>query len=165
MKKIHSAFKKLYVYGMAHKVVSAIAIIILVLIGYYSYEHFLAPKAVPQYAVSVAHFGTLTQDVTGSGQVYALNQTDVKSQVSGTIETIDVSVGQHVSTGDLIATIDPTNALASLASAKLSLAKLVEPAKAADVTNAQNSLNTSYNSGFNAVSTSFLDLPAVISGM
>ena len=149
----------------AHKVWTTIIVLIILVGGYYIYRRSTAASVVPQYVLSPAHIGTLTQTVSGSGQVSASNQTDITSLVSGTIRSIDVSVGQSVHTGQLIATIDPTTAAASLKNAKLSLAKLVEPPKTTDLSNTQSSLVKSYNDGFSSAAAIYLDLPTIMSGM
>lgn len=149
----------------AHKLLSAILVIIIVGGLYYWIRHAATASAEPQYVLSVAHVGTLQQTVTGTGQVSASNQTDIPAQVSGTIESIDVKVGQHVAAGQLIATIDPTNAALALKNAQISLAKLIQPPKATDISNANANLDKDYNNGFNAASTIYLDLPNIVAGM
>ena len=150
---------------VAHKVISIIILIIIVVGGYYWYKSATAASAVPQYSLSRVRNGNIMQTVSGTGQVSASNQTDIQSQVSGTIQSINVSVGQVVHAGDLIATIDSSNALISLNNARISLAKLTEPAKQADISNAQNTLNKSYTDAFNAASTIYLDLPSIMTGI
>ncbi len=164
MKKL-SFFAKIKSWISRHKISSFIILVIIIGGGYYLYKKTTTANAAPQYIMSPARIGTITQSVSGSGQVSAQNQLDVTSQVSGTIQTIPVSVGQHVSKGDLLATIDARDALISLESARIAYAKLVQPAKAGDITNAQNTLAKAYNDGFNAVSTTYLDLPAIMTGM
>ena len=142
-------------------------IILLVIIGgvYEAYRLINPTVTIPQYTLSKVRIGNIVQTVTGTGQVSAANQLDLTSQVSGTIKSINVKVGDKVHAGDLIATIDPTNALNTLNNAKISLAKLTQAAKAGDLNNAQNSLRQAYDSDFNSISTAYLDLPNVISGM
>jgi HlyD family secretion protein len=165
MTSSHSLFAKIRHAIDAHKVISTIIIIILLAGGYYWYHSASTANAEPQYALSAARFGTLMQTVTGTGQVSASNQTDIQSQVSGTIESIDVSVGQSVTAGQLIATIDSTNAALTLKNARLSLAKLTEAPKSTDLSNAENSLGKSYSDAFNSASGIYLDLPAIMAGM
>lgn len=148
-----------------HKGWTTVIVIVICVGGYYWYRTAKTANAEPQYVVSPAHIGTLQQTVAGTGQVSASNQTDIESLVSGTIESINVKVGQKVTAGQLIATIDSTNAAISLQNAKLALAKLTEPAKETDLSNANNSVNKSYNDAFDAASTAYLDLPAIMSGM
>ncbi|MEA2715400.1 MAG: HlyD family secretion protein [Candidatus Parcubacteria bacterium] len=148
-----------------HKVLSGIIAIALVGGGIGMYRSISAGNVLPQYVLAAARLGTLEQTVTGSGQVSASNQTDIQSQGSGTIESIDVSVGQAVRAGELIATLDVKNAAIALDNAKLSLAKLTQPAKATDISNATNNLVKSYSDSFNAVSAAYLDLPSIVSGL
>ena len=150
---------------VAHKVWTSVIVLVVLIGGYYWYHSTSTGNAAPQYTVARARMGSIIQTVTGTGQVSAANQISIASQVSGTIESVNVSVGQHVHTGDLIATIDPTNALNSLTSAKIALAKLTEPPKATDLANAQSTLNQSYVNAFNNVTTYFTDMPAVMSGL
>ena len=81
--------------------------------------------------------------------------------------------------GQLIAEIDPTNALQSVQSAKeslqsaqLALQKLQEPATTLtltqqqnNITQAQQSLTTLYQSSYSDVINTFVDLPTIISGV
>jgi len=120
---------------------------------------------IPQYTLSRVQTGNIRQTVTGTGQISASNQLDIQSQVSGMITSINVSVGQHVYAGQLIATVDSTQALADLESARIAMAKLIAAPKTADLTNNENNLMKSYSDGFNAVSNVFLDLPTVMAGM
>lgn len=166
MKKHRSLFAKAKAGIAAHKILTAVIVLTLVVGGYeIARAKASAASSVPEYTLSAAHMGTLQQTVSGTGQVSASNQTDIQSQVSGTIESIDVSVGQAVTKGQLIATIDPTNALTALENARLSLAKLNEPAKATDLSNAQNSLTKSYGDAFNSASSAYIDLPNIMTGL
>ena len=152
-------------FARKHKIITTIIVIAIIIGGYYWYHTATSASATPQYVLSSIRTGSIIQTVAGTGQVSASNQTDVLSQVSGTIQSINVSVGQAVHTGDLIATIDPTNAALSLENSKISFAKLTEPAKATDISNSLNNLTKSYNDGFSSASSIYLDMPAVISGM
>jgi HlyD family secretion protein len=162
MKK--NKFHQVYSWSKNNKKTSAVVILILLIIIYFIYKSVFASTSIPQYTLSLARMGNITQTISQSGQVSASNQTDIQSQVSGTIKSINVSVGQNVKAGDLIATIDNINAQISLENARISLAKLTVPAKEADVEIAKNNLAKAYDSGFNAVSQVFLDLPAIMSG-
>lgn len=158
MKKIYAKTGTLI---RAHKIWTTIIVIALIGGGYEIYQY-TRPTGTPQYAVSRVHLGNIVQTVTGTGQVAAANQLSVTSQVSGTIETVNVKVGQHVNQGDLLATIDPTNALNSLTSAKIAYAKLTEAPKTTDLSSAQSSVSQSYGSAYNAVSSLYLDLQMVM---
>lgn len=163
--KDQTTFGKIRAGFARNKKTSAVIAVALVAGGIGIYRSATSASSAPQYVLAPARIGTLRQTVTGTGQVSASNQTDIQSQVSGTIQSINVTVGQAVHKGDLIATLDAKNAAINLENARLSLAKLVEPAKATDVSNASNNLAKSYSDAYNAVSTAYLDLPGIISGI
>jgi len=158
-------YSNIRAYITKHKVRSTIVGIIAIIVGYYIYNSLTATGTTPQYVLSRVTTGSITQTVTGTGQVSAVNQLDITGQASGMIQSIKVSVGQHVNAGDLIASIDPTQAIADLESARISMAKLTAAPKATDLTSAQNTLTKSYSDAFNSVANVFLDLPTVIAGM
>ncbi|MFA6554655.1 MAG: HlyD family efflux transporter periplasmic adaptor subunit [Candidatus Paceibacterota bacterium] len=158
-------FKKIFNWSKSHRILSIIIFLVIIFIGYRIYKSVFPTVTIPSYTLSMAKMGSITQTITGSGQVSASNQTDILSQSSGTIKSINVSVGQTVHTGDLIATIDSVNASINLESAKLSYAKLVKPATSADIAISKNNLTKAYDSGWNAVSGVFLNLPNIMSGM
>ena len=160
-----SIFSRIGTSLKAHKAETTIIVLVCLIGGYEIYHSSSAANATTQYVVSPAHMGTLTQTVTGTGQVSASNQTDIQSQVSGTIESINVKVGDAVTSGQLLATMDSSNAAISLKNAQVSLAKLREPAKATDISNATQNISKSYGDLYNAVSTVYLDLPSIMTGL
>ena len=157
-KKISNAIR-------AHKIITTVVVILIIVGGYYWYHSATSTSNIPQYTISKVRPGTITQTVTGTGQVSAENQLDVKSSVSGTITSIVVKVGDHVHTGDLLATIDPTQAKLSLENSRLSFQKLTQAPKATDLSNAQNSVTQSYSTAFNSISNTFIDLQTVMPGV
>jgi multidrug efflux pump subunit AcrA (membrane-fusion protein) len=158
-------FKRSWNLIKAHKIWSGIVIIAIIVGGYYWYKSASAANVTPSYQIVRVRNGNIVQTVTGTGQVVAANQISIQSQASGAITSINVSVGQHVNQGDLIATIDDTDALNSLNSAKLAYAKLTEAPKTTDLSNAQNSVAGSYGTAFNAISNTFIDLQTIIPGL
>ncbi len=149
----------------AHKIWSLIILAVVIGGSYEVYAKISTSGTETQYTLGVARLGTLTQTVTGTGQVSALNQLDITSKVSGTINSINVSVGDHVKKGDLIATIDSTDALRSLQSAQIAMAKLTTPPKETDLSEAESSVSKSYDNGYSVVAGIFTDLPTIMSGM
>ncbi len=148
-----------------HKVKAIIILLILLTILYGVYKSLYPSTTVPEYTLSMARMGRINQTVTGSGQVTASNQTDLPSLVSGTIKTINVNVGDHVKAGDLIATIDSTNAKLTLENARISYLKVTQPAKEADVQVAKNNLAKAYDQAFGNITQAYLDFPEIISGL
>ncbi len=172
---------------LAHKFRSALAIAVLLGAGYFVYRTFFASSTPgPSYQTTGVVKGTLVSAVSGSGQVSASNQIDLKPKVSGDLVTIAVSNGQAVKTGQVIAQIDASDARkavrdaeVNLESAKLALQKLQAPADELSLLTARNSLAAAeqsktnseadllkaYEDGFNAVSSAFLQLPDIMSGL
>jgi membrane fusion protein, macrolide-specific efflux system len=66
--------------------------------------------------------GTISQTVSSSGTIEPANQANLNFAVSGRVTAVSVSVGQTVSAGQALATVDDTSLTASLAVAQATLA-------------------------------------------
>ena len=169
-----------------HKILTVLVVLALAGGGYYYYRFTNKPPAVTKYVLTPAAKADIITTVSGTGQVSAVNQLDIKPKVSGDITAVKVAVGQQVKAGDVIARLDATDAQkavrdaqVNLDSAKLSLAKLQEPADSLSILQAQNAivqaqnskqtaednLTKDYDDGFNSVANAFIDLPTVMTGM
>lgn len=158
-------FQKIKTFVVAHKIWSAIIIIAIIWGGYYFINKAKSGVTTTTYTLATVQKGTVITTVTGTGQVSANNQVAVNAQVDGTIDAIDVSVGQSVIAGQTLAHIDSTSAQQSLQSAQISYNQLVQAAKPGDITDAQNSLAQSYSSAFSAVASTFTDLQTIMPGI
>ncbi|MDD5152866.1 MAG: efflux RND transporter periplasmic adaptor subunit [Candidatus Pacebacteria bacterium] len=179
-------FVKIKSYAVAHKVISAVGIIVLLWGSYFVYGKITNTAGDTRYVVGKVEKGTIVSSISGSGQVSALTQVDIKSKVSGDIVYLPVQNGQKVEAWTLIAKIDDTDAQKavrdaeiSLESAQLSLDKLQEPADNLSLIQAQNNLDQAketksnaeddlkkaYEDGFNTVANAYLDLPSIVSGL
>src|SRR3978361_2374583 len=74
-----------------------------------------------QTRIVTAQRGVVQSTVSGSGNVAAASQLNLGFKTSGTISAIDVPQGQHVSEGQLLATLDPPSAEVTLEQAKAGL--------------------------------------------
>jgi HlyD family secretion protein len=187
-----------------HKLVSGLIILVIVAGGYYGYQRVNNVKAETRYVVGTVSKDTIITTVSGSGQISASNQVDIKPKASGDVIKVAVQAGQTVKAGDLLVQLDPQTAQkavrdaeVNLQTAKLSLQKLVQPATAYQLlqaTNAltsaqdtltklqlsqgtdyqksqntsqqaQDNLNSDYNSAFNNISSTFLNLPTIINDL
>jgi HlyD family secretion protein len=179
-------FQKIRGYVRAHKKTSVLILLVVAYGGYYIYGKLTDTSGETRYVMSAVTKGTLISSVSGSGQVSASNQIDIKPKVSGDIVSIKVKSGQMVKAGDAIATLDATDALkavrdaqVNLETAQLTYQKLVAPndelstlqwqntlakAKEAKAT-AEDNLQKAYDDGFNTVSNAFLQLPSIMTGM
>jgi len=149
----------------AHKAATAIIAVTCVIGAYGIYHSASTASAATQYVLSPVRLGSITQTVTGTGQVSAENQLDVEPEVSGTITSVAVTVGQRVHKGDLLATIDPSTALTDLQSAKIAYAKFTEPPTQTNLDNAQSAVDKSYTDAWSAISTLFNSVPTPLAGL
>ncbi len=175
-------FKKI----LQHKFITGIILLLIIAGGYFGYQWLFGNKSITQYVTAQVQKGALIVSISGSGQVSASNQVDVKPKTNGEIIGVYVKQGQEVGTGALLATIDARNAEraardaeTSLETAKLELDKILEPLDELTLLQAENSLTQTkeskqkaednlkkaYDDGFNTVANTFLDIPGVITGL
>lgn len=157
-------------------IISSIAVIGL---GYWGYRSYTSTEGETRYVLAAVQKGAIISSISGTGQVSAESQVDIKSKVSGEATYVGVVNGQSVKAGALIAQIDARDAEIALENAKLSLEKLIKPADASSILQAENSLEDSkqssvkaaddlaksYDDGFNTVSNAFLDIPDIMTGL
>src|SRR3989344_6531676 len=129
----YAIVSKVSIFVKTHKTISvAIAVIGG---GYWTYNTLASTGSEIRYVLGTVDRATIVASVSASGQVSASNQLDIQARGSGDITSINVSPGQKVAAGTLIAQLDATDAQkavrdaqANLESAKLSLEKLQKPA-------------------------------------
>lgn len=184
--RISSSVAPLKKYIVAHKVMSGFLTVVVIGVGYFGYKYFNPVVAQTSYVLSNVATGTIVAVVSGSGQVSASDQVDIKPKASGEITSILVKEGQVVSSGQVVAYIDATdaqkavrNAQTDLQTAQLNLQKLQAPAdtltltqaqnnlaSAKDsVTNAQDALPNAYDAAYTQIDSTFLDLPNIVTGI
>lgn len=159
--------------------------------GYVVYSRYKSAAQPTTYALATVQKGTLVKTVSGSGQVSISNQVDVKAKASGDVTAVLVQQGQDVKSGDVLIRIDSTDAAkavrdaqTSLASARLSLDKLLQSADVLSIVQAENAvssaaralaqaqdaqkqlpvtaaqtLSSAYEDGYNSASEAFIDMP------
>jgi len=177
---------KLFKSMFRHKFISLVSLLMIVMGGYFGYQGLAQDEETIQYATAAVERGTLISSISGSGQVSASDQVDVKSEVSGDVVYLGVKNGQEVRAGQLLAQIDSHNAQkavrdaeTALETAQLELEKLLEPVDELDLLKAENNLirakeskqeaeddlPKTYEDGFNNIANTFLDLPSIMSGL
>lgn len=152
-----------------------ITALILITAGYFGYQYFFGGEEATRYLTAEVRRETLEISISGSGQVSASNQLDIKSKVSGEAVYIAPVEGREVGAGALIMQLDARDAQkavrdaeVNLESAKLALEKLRGPEQGViprNKKNAEDDLKKAYDDGFTAVSNAFLDLPATVTGL
>jgi HlyD family secretion protein len=175
--------KNLLKFLKKHKIIAGVIILIIIVVGYFLYNSANNNKIETRYVLAVVEKGTIISSVSGTGQISASNQVDLKTKAAGDLLYLNAKVGQKVKAGELLAQLDTSDtqktirdAEASLESAKLSLEKLKQPASILAILQSENSLisaqetkqtaqenlDKSYTDGFNTVTNSFLDLPTIM---
>ncbi|HEY1592636.1 MAG TPA: biotin/lipoyl-binding protein, partial [Solirubrobacteraceae bacterium] len=104
-----------------------------------------------------AQNGVVQSTVTGSGNIEAGTSDDLNFQTSGALSALDVKVGQHVNKGQLLATLDPTNAQLALDQAESQLTAAqdqLSSAESGSSTTASSSSGGSSSSSSGSSSTS-----------
>lgn len=131
----------------AHKFISFIIILAVIGLIYFAYNKFTNTDGEPRYILTAVEKGTLTSSISGSGQVSATQQLDIKAKAAGEIIGIYSTQGQKVSAGTKLAQIDSREAQKSLRDAELnletallSLGKLKKPADKLTIVQAENAL-------------------------
>src|SRR3989339_1875559 len=98
--------KKIFKIITKHKIISGIVVIVLIGGGYYSAKAFGGATTETRYVLAAVEKGTLITTVSGSGQISAFNQVDVKSKVSGDVLSVSVKNGDEVKEGNVLAQLD-----------------------------------------------------------
>ncbi len=176
----------LWYWARIHPVLASGASLVFIVVIYYGYSALTATPAVTRYVLGTVERGILVNSLSGSGQVSAINQFDIKPKVSGDVVFVGATQGQVVKKGTLLLRIDSTDAekavrdaKTGLEGARVSLEKLKQPPDALTLLqtehalmsakeaqrNAQDDLVKAYDDGFNTVSNAFIDLPSTITGL
>ena len=165
MKKIKTIATDIKIYAFAHKFIAIVILLAIVAGIYNTVQTIQNGTKTTLYTLATVSPGTVITTVTGSGQISASEQVAVVSQVSGALTSLPVTDGQEVTQGQLLATVDSTDAARSLQSAQIALAKLEEAPATTTLTQTQNSVVTSYASSFNDLVATFVNLPAIMTGI
>ncbi len=143
-----------------HRLATAVLALIIVGLGYYGFRSGTAGSTQTRYVLATVSRGTLATSVSGTGQVSAVTQVDVKPKASGQVISLPAREGQWLYKGGLIAQIDSTNAQkavrdaeVSLESAQITLDKLKQ--SSADI-------NQIIEDSFADISAAFLDFPSIV---
>jgi len=165
-------FKKLF-----RKKIIIPLLLLLIVAGFFGYRALKSNGKETRYVLAAVEKGTIILSVSGSGQISASDQADIKSKVSGDIIYLNVQKGQGVAANALLVQIDSVDAQkavrdaqATLQQEKLTLDKMKgmvtdEGTLRGTKEKATEDLNKAYEDGFNNVSNIFLDLPNMMAGL
>ncbi|MFA6146269.1 MAG: HlyD family efflux transporter periplasmic adaptor subunit [Patescibacteria group bacterium] len=132
-----------------------IALIIILIAGgsYFVYKKNKSGATETRYTLTKVEKGTLITYVSGSGQISASNQVDIKAKALGDVVFLGVKLGQEVKNGTTLVKLDSSdaqinvrNAETALETANLQLEDLLAPADKLTMLQAENSLTQAKDS-------------------
>ncbi|MFZ5391575.1 MAG: efflux RND transporter periplasmic adaptor subunit [Patescibacteria group bacterium] len=88
--------------------------------GYFVYQKYYSKTDQTSYVLAAAEKGTIITSVSGTGQVAATSELEVKTKVAGEILQI-IEKGKEVKTGEVLAQFDNQDAVKSVNDAQISL--------------------------------------------
>lgn len=169
--RIASVSRTAWSWAMAHKIIAGFAVLIILFAGYKAYAAHEASVTTTQYALARVSAQPIQSTVTASGDVAASHQLDLAPKTSGEVTGVYVKTGDTVSVGQLVATIDDTNAEQSLQDAELALqsaqvsyAQAISSANAS-ISNSQTGVTTSSQSAFDAITAAESSFATVTHGI
>jgi multidrug efflux pump subunit AcrA (membrane-fusion protein) len=150
---------------LRRRVLAALVLVFTILGGSVVYAQ--AGKSTTTYRTALVTYGTITQTIGMAGNLAPVAEADLSFPASGTVQLVEVSVGQTVSAGELLATLDSTvlaaqlsQANATLASARSKLAQDQAGPTSQNLTSAKNQVGSAQVSVNNAT-TSLADTKAI----
>ena len=170
-------FKKIFKFASQHKFITFIIILVIVVGGYFGYKTIKGNNQQTRYVLASVEKGTLIMSVSGSGQISASNQVDIKPKASGEIVYLNAKAGQEVKAGTLLAQLDTSDAQKAVRDAEITLQReqlnldklkgltTEEGTIRGTKEKAEDDIEKAYDDGFNTVANVFLDLPEIMTGL
>jgi len=131
----------------SHKLISLVIFLVVILSIYYLYGNLTTASAETKYQFATVEKGTIIKTISGSGQVVATSQVEIKPRASGEVKKVLVKKGQEVKAGAILVQLDSGDAWRSVRDAQLSLKsaqlaydEVKNGATEAELTQAENSL-------------------------
>ncbi len=112
---------RIKLWSKEHRILSIIIGIAVLITAYWGYGKATAPSTAPRYVVSAATKGTLIVSISGSGQVSASNQVEVKSKGTGMITALAATAGAEIKEGTMIAQLDTADGISGVRDAQVNL--------------------------------------------
>ena len=160
---------KLFTQIKKRKFASGIAFLLIVGIGYWGFGNFFSEDGVIRYASAQVQKGTLIVSISGSGQVSASNQIDIKPKASGDVVYVGVKNGQEVKAGTLIAQIDARDAQKTVRDAEVNLESANLALEKLNLQNKQqtreDTLNKNYQDGMDILSKLYGEFSTILENL
>lgn len=150
------------------KILSGFLAVILIFLVFFAVKGISGNKnGETSYVLAAAEKGTLVDSISGSGQVSASYQLDVKPKVSGDVVNVAAASGQAIKAGGLIMQIDSTDAQKAVRDAAIGLENAQISLDQANTTlqNTTGDLKKAYDQAFNYIDSSFVDFQTALYGL
>lgn len=118
-----------------------IAVLILLIGGYYWYSKNGSGNSETEYVTEAATKGMLTTSISASGNVIVDSSANIDPTITGTVSNLAVSVGDKVKKGQLLFNIDNYDLTVNVAKAKASLTQAQSSLKTAQANKKQAQSN------------------------
>ncbi len=150
-------FKKL----LSNKKFIIVFILVISLLIYFIFKATSSKNQQPTYTTVQAEKGTLISSVSGSGQIVAFDEIEIKPKISGKVTYINLKNGKKVNQGDLLIQLDSTEAQKNVWDAKINLANAKLSSK--DLSQESNdSLAVAYNNTLNSLTSNYKDISTLL---
>ena len=140
MLKFKALFKK-------RKWLILLILVILIFGVFYTVRAFSSKATATSYVTSTSQMGNISITISGSGQVSASDQVDIKAKVTGSLLSLNATIGQKVKSNALLGQIDAKDAYKSvrdaqtnLETSQLALNKLKQPADTLSLIQSESAL-------------------------
>ena len=99
------------------------AVVVLIVGGFVGNRAFASGASTPSYRLGKVTMGSVDQTLTLNGTAQKVNQATVSFRSSGTVKSVPVEIGDPVTAGQTLATLDPTALQRAVTSAEATLAQ------------------------------------------
>ncbi|MGH8280292.1 MAG: efflux RND transporter periplasmic adaptor subunit, partial [Gammaproteobacteria bacterium] len=103
-------------------IVAAVVVIVVVIVGVFLWRAHLAAQNAHRYQTAEIGYGNVAETVSATGTINPQLIVNVGTQVSGTVQNLYADYNSHVTTGEVLLTLDPTLFKASVAQQQANLA-------------------------------------------
>ncbi len=126
VKKVHESragvARRFWGYILKHKFIAIIAVVVVAVVLYVVISGARArANAASSYQTTTIERGALTATIGATGNVRASQTAIINWQTSGTVEAVNVNVGDQVLAGDVLASLSPTSLAQNVALAQADL--------------------------------------------
>jgi HlyD family secretion protein len=153
---------------MNKKIIIGILVVLIICGSYFYFTKVSKNKNQTRYVLTQVERGTILVSVSGSGQISAEDQRDIKPKVSGEIARIYVEKNQEVKAGELLFELDKEPKERAVRDAEIALKDAKDALQKAKDNyeklkrDLENSTETAYKNAFDALVGTYKDLNPLI---